>query len=90
MPNVSYLGIDFQCNGAWDAHIKRAVDSGRKKVNHMDSVISNRDVNLNAHRLFLLSEMRQYGSEVWEGNKTQAATQESVMLGGVECILGCS
>ena len=43
-------------------------------MNHIDSVISNRDVNLNAHRLFLLSEMRQYGSEVWEGNKTQAAT----------------
>ena len=30
LPNVSYLGIDFQCNGAWDVHIKSAVDSGRK------------------------------------------------------------
>ena len=24
------LGIDFQCNGGWDAHIKRVVDSGRQ------------------------------------------------------------
>ena len=27
---------------------------------------------------------------MWEANKTQAATLESVMLGGVKCILGCS
>ena len=42
----------------------------RKKVNQLHSVISNRDVNLNAHRLFLLSVMRpslQYGSEVYMG-----------------------
>ena len=32
----------------------------------------------------------EYGSEVWEGNKTQAATLESVMLGGAKRILGCS
>ena len=34
----------------------------------------------------------QYGSEVWEGNKTQAATLQSVMFGGAKhnIILGCS
>ena len=31
-----------------------------------------------------------YGSEVWEGNKSQAAALESVMLGGAKRILGCS
>ena len=33
LPNVSkytYLGMDFQFNGAWDAHVKRVVDSGKK------------------------------------------------------------
>ena len=34
----TYLGIDFQCNGAWDAHIKRVVENGRKKVNQLHSV----------------------------------------------------
>ena len=58
------------------AHIE---DSGRNKVNQLHSVISNRDVNLNA-----------CGSEVWEGFKTQAATLESIMLGGAKRILGCS
>ena len=29
----------------------------------------------------------QYGSEVWEGNKTQAATLKSVMLAGAKRIL---
>ena len=47
----TYLGIDFQCNGAWDAHIKRVVENGRKKVNQLHSVISNRGVNLSARRL---------------------------------------
>ena len=32
----------------------------------------------------------EYGSEVWEGNKCQAAALESVMLGGAKCVLGCS
>ena len=27
----TYLGIDFQCNGAWDAHIKRVVENGRSE-----------------------------------------------------------
>ena len=48
---------------------------------------------MNARRLLLLSKVRptlQYGSKVWESNKTQAATLESVMLGGAKRILGCS
>ena len=47
-------------------------------------------VNLSARRLLLLSVVRptlEYGSEVWEGNKSPA---ESVMLGGVMHIFGCS
>ena len=43
--------------------------------------------------LLLLAVVRptlEYGSEVWEANKTQAAVLESVMLGGAKCILGCS
>ena len=50
-------------------------------------------VNLSARRLLLLSVVRptlEYGSEVWEGNKSQTAALESVMLGGAKHILGCS
>ena len=32
----------------------------------------------------------EYGSEVWEGNKDQAAVLESVMIGGAKRVLGCS
>ena len=32
----------------------------------------------------------EYGGEVWEGNKAQAAALESVMTGGAKRILGCS
>ena len=96
LPTVSkytYLGIDFQCNGAWDMHIKKVVDNGRKKVNQLPSILSNRDINLSARRLLLLSVVRptlEYGNEVWEGNKAQSASLESVMLGGAKRILGCS
>ena len=31
----TYLGIDFACNGAWDVHLKRVLDNGRKKVNQL-------------------------------------------------------
>ena len=60
-------------------------------MNQLHSVISNRGVNLSARRLLLRSVMRptlEYGSEVWEGSKSQAAALESVMLGGAKRILG--
>ena len=63
----------------------KVLDCGSKKVNQLHSVISNRDINLSARRLLLLSVVRpslEYGSEVWEGNKGQAAALESVLLGG--------
>ena len=41
------------------------LDNGRKKINRLHSVINNRDINLSARRLLLLSV--EYGSEVWEG-----------------------
>ena len=31
--NYSYLGIDFASSGAWDVHLKKVLDNGRKKVN---------------------------------------------------------
>ena len=36
--------------------------------------------------------MRQleYGSEVWEGNKSQTGSLESIILDGAKRILGCS
>ena len=34
--------------------------------------------------------MSMVGSEVWEGNKSQAAALESVLLVGGKRILGCS
>ena len=43
--------------------------------------------------LLLISVVRpilEYVSEVWEGNKAQAAALESVMIGGAKRILRCS
>ena len=33
LSSYTYLGVDFACNGAWDVHLKRVLDNGRKKVN---------------------------------------------------------
>ena len=69
------------------------LDSGRKKDNQLHCVISNRDVNMSARRLLLLSVVKaslEYGNEMWKGNKSQAAALESVLLGGGKRILWCS
>ena len=61
-------GIDF----VWDVHLKGVLDNGKKKVNQLRSVISNRYISLSACRLMLLSVIRpsiECGSEIWEGNK---------------------
>ena len=74
-----YLGIDFSRNGAWDMHIRKLLDNGRKRVNQQHKVISKRNINLSAPRHLLLSVIRpsiEYGSEVWEGNKSQAGSLE--------------
>ena len=66
-------------------------EGARLWFNQLHSVISNRDINLSARRLLLFLVVRpslEYGSEVWEGNKSQAAALESVLLGGGKCILG--
>ena len=81
----SNLGIDFSSNGAWDMHIKKLLDNGREKLNQLHKVISNRNINLSAGRLLLLSVIRptcsiEYGSEVWGGNKSQAGSLESIIL----------
>ena len=54
-------------------HIRKLLVNGRKRVNQLHKVISNRNINLSARRLLLLSVIRssiEYGSEVWEGNKS--------------------
>ena len=59
----------------------------RKRVNQLHKVISNRNINLSARRLLLLSVIRpsiEYGSEVWEGNKSQAGSLESIILDGAK------
>ena len=52
-----------------------------------------RNINLNARRHLLLSVIRpniEYGSEVWEGNKSQRGSLESIILDGAQRILVCS
>ena len=88
-----YLGVDFSYNGAWDTHIKKLIQNGKQKVNQLNSIISNCYINLSARHMLLLSVLRsslEYGSEVWEGNKSPAASLESIMLGGAKRVLGCS
>ena len=88
LSKYTYLGVDTS-NGAWDEHVKRVRMAGNK----ISQVHSNRDIDLTARRLLLISVVRptlEYGSEVWEGNKAEAATLESVMVGGAKRILGCS
>ena len=68
-------------------HIRKLLDNRRKRVNQLHKVISNRNINLSARRHFLLSVFRpsiEYGSEVWEGNKSQAGCLESIILDGAK------
>ena len=91
--NYAYLGVNFASNGAWDSHVKGVYVNGRKKLNQLHSVLSNRDINLCARRLLLLSVVRpsiEYGSAVWDCNKNQASALKAIILGGAKTILGCS
>ena len=80
--NYAYLGVNFASNGAWDSHVKDVCVNGGKKLNQLRSVLSNRDINLRARRLLLLSVVRpsiEYGSAVWDCNKNQASALEAII-----------
>ena len=47
LPKVSSYSY-FSSNGACDMHIRKLLDTGRKKVNQLHKVISNRNINLSA------------------------------------------
>ena len=67
LPNVSsytYLGVELSHNGAWDLHLKKVIKTGREKVNKLHSIISNRNINLSARKLLLLSVIRP--SRIWK------------------------
>ena len=69
------------------------ISNGRKQVNQLHSIFSNRNINLSARRFLLLSVLRpstEYGSEVWKRNESQGSALESILLGGAKKILGCS
>ena len=86
--NYAYLGVNFASNGAWDGHVKGVYVYGRKKLNQLHGVLSNRDINLCARTFLLLSVVRpsiEYGSAVWEN---QARAVEAIILGGAKTILG--
>ena len=78
-----YLRTDFSFDGGYDIHEKRVISNGKKKVNQLHSILSNRNINLRAQRLLLLSVLRpsiEYGSEVWKCSKTQTSALESILF----------
>ena len=85
--------MDFSYNGAWDTHIKKLIQNDKKKVNQLNSIISTCYINLSAYCMLLLSVLRpslEYCSEVWEVNKSQGVSLESITLGGAKHVLGRS
>ena len=67
----------------WDIQIKEVLDNGREKVNQLHKIISNRNINLSAFKLLLLSVIRPS----IEYNKSQAGSLESIILDGTKEIL---
>ena len=73
-----------------DSMIKKFILNGMQ-LNYLSYYYSNKYINLNAGRLLLLSVIRlniEYGSEVWEGNKSQAGSFESIIIESVHSIIG--
>ena len=61
--SYSNLGIYFVCNETWDTRVNKVIDSGRKRLNQLQSVIS-KSINLGACKMLLLSVVRpglEYG-----------------------------
>ena len=72
-------------------YIKELLDDSRRNINQLHKIISNRNINLSACRLLLLSVIRpsiENGSEVWEGNKSRVGSLESIILDEAKRFLG--
>ena len=68
-------------------YIRKLLDNGRKRVNQLHKVISNRNINLSARRLLLLSVIRpsiEYGSEnVERASATRARESRDFLVRGI-------
>ena len=62
----------------------------RLNISRMERLIVGEEAVSGFQKQFEVYACHEYGSEVWEGNKSQTAALESVMLGGAKRILGCS
>ena len=68
-------------------HVKKVIDSGRKRLIQLHGILSNRSINLSARRMLLLCVVRptlEDGSEIWDCNKGRATALESIILGGAK------
>ena len=64
----------------------------RQKLGGMYRVLHNFALDLRTRRHILMAVLRpslEYGCEVWNANKCQAKTLESIQLRACKCILGC-
>ena len=69
----------------YSCEVSDYIVNGRKKVNQLHSIISNRNINLSARRLLLLSVIRpstEYGSEVWKYNTYKDGREEFMISSG--------
>ena len=55
---LHFSAFDICSNGAWDMHIRTLLDNGRRKLNRLHKVISNKNINLSEYRPLLLSVIR--------------------------------
>ncbi len=58
MESYCYLSIKFACNGSWDSHVQKVSSNGKKNLNQLHRLLSNRSISTVARGLLLVSVLR--------------------------------
>ena len=90
-----YLGIEFSRDGSCDKHIKLLIVCNEQKLGGLYWVLHNFTIVLRTYRHIFIAELQpiaslEYGCEMWNTNKCQVKTLESIQLRGCKYILRCS
>ena len=92
MESYKYLGVYLSDKCNWNMHVEETIKKCKRKVSALFPLLSNRNITTSSKIkviMGMLMPVLEYGSEVWEANKTQLCKLDNIMVKAGRIAIGC-
>lgn len=90
--SYKYLGVYLSDKCNWNMHVEETIKKCKRKVSALFPLLSNRNITTSSKIkviMGMLMPVLEYGSEVWEANKTQLRKLDNIMVKAGRIAIGC-